>query len=156
MSALNALMVAVSVAERKRDEARQTLQNAQAAQQAALNQLSQLEGYAQEIQGRWGAKEGATLKPEVMYHHNQFMGRLGLDAGLQSGVVQEQVQRVDAASRQLLATELRLASLRKVLEARRRDVALQQARREQKQTDERAAIKYHSTSTANGPVGQES
>jgi flagellar FliJ protein len=69
-------------------------------------------------------------------------------------VVQEQVQRVDAASRQLLATELRLASLRKVLEARRRDVALQQARREQKQTDERAAIKYHST--ANSPVGQES
>ena len=39
MSALNALMVAVSVAERKRDEARQTLQNAQAAQQAALNRI---------------------------------------------------------------------------------------------------------------------
>lgn len=63
MSALNALMVAVSVAERKRDEARQTLQNAQAAQQAALNQLSQLEGYAQEIQGRWGPKKVPPSSP---------------------------------------------------------------------------------------------
>ena len=65
MSVLKALMVAVSVAERKRDEARQVLQNAQAACQAAQGQLSQLEGYAEEIQERWGAKEGASLKPEV-------------------------------------------------------------------------------------------
>ena len=50
MSVLKALMVAVSVAERKRDEARQVLQNAQAAYQAAQGQLSQLEGYAEEIQ----------------------------------------------------------------------------------------------------------
>ena len=56
MSVLKALMVAVSVAERKRDEARQVLQNAQAACQAAQGQLSQLEGYAEEIQERWGAQ----------------------------------------------------------------------------------------------------
>ena len=153
MSVLKALMVAVSVAERKRDEARQVLQNAQAACQAAQGQLSQLEGYAEEIQERWGAKEGASLKPEVMYHHHQFMGRLGHAAGLQSGVVADHLQRLEAASRQLLAAELRLASLRKVLEARRKEIELQQARRDQKQTDERAAIKYHSN--ANGPSGQE-
>lgn len=147
-------MVAVNVAERKRDEARQILQNAQAAQQAAKGQLSQLEGYAQETQERWGAREGACLKPEVMYHHHQFMGRLGHAAGLQSGVVADQAQRVEAASQQLLAAELRLASLRKVLEARRRDMDQQQARRDQKQMDERAAIKYHGST--NGPLGQES
>ncbi|MBO0940818.1 flagellar FliJ family protein [Acidovorax temperans] len=99
MSVLKALMVAVSVAERKRDEARQVLQNAQAACQAAQGQLSQLEGYAEEIQERWGAKEGASLKPEVMYHHHQFMGRLGHAAGLQSGVVADHMQRIEAASR---------------------------------------------------------
>ena len=97
MSVLKALMVAVSVAERKRDEARQVLQNAQAACQAAQGQLSQLEGYAEEIQERWGAKEGASLKPEVMYHHHQFMGRLGHAAGLQSGVVADHLQRIEAA-----------------------------------------------------------
>lgn len=154
MSALNALMVAVSVAERKRDEARQILQNAQATHVSAQNQLSQIEGYAQETQDRWGAKEGVLVKPEVMYHHNQFMGRLGHAAGLQSGVVVDHAQRVEAASRQLLAAELRLASLRKVAEARQKEMQLQQTRREQKQTDERAALKYHGT--ANGPIGQES
>lgn len=154
MSALNALMVAVSVAERKRDDARQQLQYAQAAHQAAQGQLSQLEGYAQETQERWGAKEGAHLKPEVMHHHYQFMGRLGHAAGLQSGVVADHAQRVESASQQLVTAELRLASLRKVLEARRREMELQQARRDQKQTDERAAIKYHSSTSS--PSGQES
>ena len=81
------------------------------------------------------------------------MGRLGHAAGLQSGVVADHLQRIEAASRQLLAAELRLASLRKVLEARRKEIELQQARRDQKQTDERAAIKYHSN--AIGPLGQE-
>ena len=63
------------------------------------------------------------------------------------------MQRIEAASRQVLAAELRLASLRKVLAARRKEIELQQARRDQKQTDERAAIKYHSN--AIGPLGQE-
>ena len=45
------------------------------------------------------------------------------------------------ARQALLEAELRLASLRKVLERRRAEVALQQQRREQKQTDERAALR---------------
>lgn len=153
MAALNALMVAVSVAERKRDEARQALQNAQAAQRGAQGQLEQLESYAKETQDRWGAREGATLKPEVMFHHQQFLGRLGAAASMQSGVVDGHLQRVAAMTKQLLDAELRLASLRKVLEARQREVLTQQLRREQKQTDERAAIQYHRG--ASGPSGQE-
>ena len=99
MSVLKALMVAVSVAERKRDDAPSS-QNAQAACQAAQGQLSQLEGYAEEIQERWGAKEGASLKPEVMYHHHQFMGDLGtqLDCSLVWW------QTICSASRQLHAS----------------------------------------------------
>ena len=53
-----------------------------------------------------------------------------------------------AAQRALLDAELRLASLRKVVEKRRSDFALQQQRRDQKQTDERAALQYRN-------VGQE-
>ena len=41
-----------------------------------------------------------------------------------------------------LAAELRLSSLRKVMEKRRHDIQLQQMRRDQKQTDERAALQY--------------
>src|SRR3989344_1329979 len=99
MSSLNSLAVAVEVASRKRDDARQALQDMLAAQQAA---------------------------------------------GVQNGVVGDHAHRVEAARRALLEAELRLASLRKVMEKRRHDLELAEMRRDQKQTDERAALQYRS------------
>lgn len=142
MSALNALIVAVEIASRKRDEARQALREAQAVQQAAQAQLSQLQDYARETEQRWGMQADTTVKPEVMFHHYQFMGRLDHAAGLQTSVVGDQAERVERAQRTLMETELRLASLRKVLEARRLELERAQARMDQKQTDERAAMQY--------------
>ncbi|MFY3384881.1 flagellar export protein FliJ [Paracidovorax sp. MALMAid1276] len=145
MSNLNALMVAVEVASRKRDDARRALQDTQAAQQAARDQLDQLEGYARETEGRWGTRPDTVRQPEVMYHHYQFMDRLAHAASLQGNVVGDHAHRVEVARQALLDAELRLASLRKVLERRRLELALQQLRREQKQTDERAALQYRNT-----------
>lgn len=142
MSSLNALTVAVEAASRKRDEARRALQDTQAAQQAAQAQLEQLEGYARETEARWGVKADTAMKPEVMYHHYQFMNRLGHAAGIQTGVVGDHAHRVEAARQALLQAELRLASLRKVVDKRRQELELAQMRREQKQTDERAALQY--------------
>ena len=139
MSTLNALTVAVEVASRKRDEARRLLQDAQGAQQAAQDQLNQLQGYARETEGRWGMRADAAVQPEVMFHHYQFMDRLGHAVGLQTGVVGDHASRVQDATRTLLDAELRLASLRKVLERRRADLLREQQRREQKQTDELAS-----------------
>ncbi len=141
MSSLKAFQVAAELAERQRDAARQTLKDVQAALQAAQAQLEQLAGYAGETQGRWGMRAGAEVQPEVMYHHYQFMGRLDHAVSLQTGAVSAQDARVEQARQALLAAELRLASLRKVLERRRAELALQQQRREQKQTDERAALR---------------
>ena len=76
MSSLNALMIAIEMAVRKRDDARQALRERQHAFDAAKSQMEQLENYAAEMQQRWGATEGASLKPEVMVHHRQFMERL--------------------------------------------------------------------------------
>ena len=153
MSSLNSLAVAVEVASRKRDDARQALQDMLAAQQAARAQLDQLEDYARETQARWGMKADTTMKPEVMYHHYQFMNRLGHAASIQAGVVGDQAGRVESAQRALLEAELRLTSLRKVVDKRRHDLELQQMRRDQKQTDERAALQYRTASQ--GPQGQE-
>ena len=149
MSSLNALSVAVEVASRKRDDARKVLQDTLAAEQAARAQLNQLEDYARETESRWGMKADTTMQPEVMYHHYQFMNRLGHAASIQNGVVGDQSARVQAAQRALLDAELRLASLRKVVEKRRNDLALQQQRRDQKQTDERAALQYRNTGQEN-------
>lgn len=62
LSNLNALLVAVDVAVRKRDEARRLLQDAQGSQQAAQDQLDQLQGYARETEGRWGLRADAAVQ----------------------------------------------------------------------------------------------
>lgn len=142
MSSLNALMVAIEMAVRKRDEARNALLERQRAHAAAKSQMEQLENYALEMQQRWGASEGAAMKPEVMFHHRQFMDRLQHAIDLQTRVMNDQNIRLEAAQKALMAAELRLSSLNKVVETRRRDIALAQMRREQKQTDERAALQF--------------
>ena len=142
MSSLNALMIAIEMAVRKRDDARQALRERQHAFDAAKSQMEQLENYAAEMQQRWGATEGASLKPEVMVHHRQFMERLEHAINLQTRVIADQSIRLEAAQKALMAAELRLTSLNKVVETRRREMELAQMRREQKQTDERAALQF--------------
>lgn len=142
MASLNAFLVAVEMAERRRDTARQTLQDVRGAREAAQAQLDQLEGYAAETQGRWGMRADTAVQPEVMFHHYHFMGRLEHAIGLQTGVVGGQEERVEKAAQALLEAELRLSSLRKALEHRRRALELQQQRREQKETDERASLLF--------------
>ncbi|HNQ09505.1 MAG TPA: flagellar export protein FliJ, partial [Giesbergeria sp.] len=129
----------------QRDEARRVLQHAQGAQRAAQDQLQVLQGYAQETENRWGMRAQATVAPEVMFHHYHFMGRLDHAAGLQSGVVDDHAQRVALAQQQLRDAEVRLASLRKLLEKRQMEALQAQARRDQKMTDERAALRHRSS-----------
>lgn len=142
MSSLNALMLAIDAASRKRDEARQTVQDRQRAQQAGQAQMDQLQTYAQEMQRRWGAHENQAVQPEVMFHQHQFMERLQHALSLQTRVMSDLAIRLETAQKGLMACELRVSSLRKVVEVRRRDIALAQMRREQKETDDRAAIQF--------------
>ncbi|MBS0391039.1 MAG: flagellar export protein FliJ [Comamonadaceae bacterium] len=141
MSALKAFQVAAELAERQRDAARQALLDVQAAQRAAQAQLAQLTGYAGELQGRWGMRADSVVQPEVMRHYYQFTGRLEQAMAMQANTLAGQDTRVAQARQVLLQAELRLASLAKVLERRRAELALQQQRQEQKHTDERAALR---------------
>ncbi|CAM4367609.1 flagellar export protein FliJ [Comamonas aquatilis] len=142
MSSVNALMVAIDAAVRKRDAARTGLQERQSAQQAAQVQMDQLQAYMQEMQTRWGAQDGLAVQPEVMHHHYQFMDRLQHAISLQTSVLVDVRIRLEAAQQALLAAELRVSSLNKVVDVRKRDMALVQMRREQKETDERAALQF--------------
>lgn len=142
MSSVNALMVAIDAAVRKRDAARTGLQERQRAQQAAQAQMEQLQTYVQEMEARWGAQDGLAVQPEVMHHQYQFMDRLQHAISLQTSVLVDVRIRLEAAQQALLAAELRVSSLHKVVEVRKRDMALVQMRREQKETDERAALQF--------------
>jgi flagellar FliJ protein len=99
MSSLNALMVAIDAASRKRDEARQAVQERQRAQQAAQAQMDQLQNYVQEMQARWGVQENQSVQPEVMFHQYQFMDRLQHAIGLQTRVLADLAIRLEAAQK---------------------------------------------------------
>ncbi len=136
----NALQVALELAERQRDALRTALQRAQTSAGAAHQQMTQLETYAHETDARWGTRAGASIGPEVMFHHRHFMGRLDHAIGLQHGVLTDNERRVSGAQQALLAAELRLASLRKLVERRQHEADQHQLKRDQKQTDERAML----------------
>ncbi|WP_027015781.1 flagellar export protein FliJ [Comamonas composti] len=143
MSSLQALSVAVDVAARKRDEARQTVSERLRSQQAAQAQMQQLEGYVREMQQRWGASEGCSVQPELMLHQYQFQNRIEHAIGVQAQVLSDLGLRLEAAQKALMACELRLSSLVKVVDLRRRTQARTLVQREQKETDERAALQFY-------------
>ena len=82
------------------------------------------------------------MAPEVLSHHVQFMTRLEQTIEMQRGVIASQDRAVQAAERQLQQAELRLTSLRQVLSRRELSAAAVQSRREQKETDELAAMRH--------------
>lgn len=145
MSGTQALIVAMDVATRARDEARRVVQDAFASEQAAQDQMAQLNGYAAETQGRWGMRAQAVVQPEVMFHHYQFMDRLNQAMDLQRGVLDDHAQRIQKAQQALVTVEIRLASLKKLVERRQQEAMQRSIRQDQKQTDERASLARHST-----------
>ena len=142
MATLRAFEVAVDLARRQRDAARQALLLARRQCHGAQAQLAQLAQYAHETRQRWGPSENAVLQPEVLRHQVQFLHRLEQTIALQHRVVGEQQERADRAARLLAAAEARVASLLQERERRRGDLARQQQRREQKETDELAMQRH--------------
>ncbi|MCW5235394.1 flagellar export protein FliJ [Verminephrobacter eiseniae] len=136
------LSVALELATRQRDAASKVLQALLAAQRAARARLEQLQDYARDTESRWGMQAGARLQPEVLYHHDRFIERLDEAARIQAGLLSAQSEHVASARGALLAAQLRLASLRQLMQRRSDGVAQQQRRRDQQQTDEWSALRY--------------
>lgn len=142
MSTLKALALAIELATEKRDEAGRHLMQAQRAYLLAQNQQEQLESYAAGSEARWMSSAQVSVTMGILQHHYQFMERLRSAIGLQDGVLADLLQRVDAAKKLVQEAEARLAGLQKVLERKLRERALVMARREQRQTDEFAAMQH--------------
>ncbi len=142
MTLLKTLGVAVDVAGRKRDMASQALGQAQQRYLAASNQLAQLETYAQETEERWMVQAQNCVLPELMRHHYQFMERLAQAIQMQKGMLADELRWVESAKKQLADAEIRVATLKQVCRKKQMEVDLLQARREQKQTDEFAAMRF--------------
>ncbi len=136
-----ALETAVSLATRERDAAAQRLAVARQGWIAAQLQLDQLETYGGETEARW-AVQALNCTPEIMGHHYQFMERLSHAIGLQKGVVAKQAGMVATLADRLRLADTRRQSLLQVHDKRLEEQRRALERREQKSSDEQAALQY--------------
>lgn len=142
MSGLKSLRLALDVATTRRDEAGHALGHQNQRLAAARLQSEQLESYAVETSARWAPSTRAQPSPESVFHYYQFMDKLQQAIDLQHQVGSGIAREVEMARQQLTQAELRIASLKQLLDIRMAALARAQSVRDQKQTDEFAATAY--------------
>lgn len=145
MSLLKSLALAIELATGKRDQAVRVLAQLNRSHAFAQDQMTQLQVYAAETDTKWTTAAQVSATPELMRHHYQFMGRLYQAIELQKDAIQNSNLKVSAAKQQLLEVDVRLASLKLVLDKKQMELLQLQSRREQKQTDEFAAMQISRT-----------
>ncbi|MEY4753368.1 MAG: hypothetical protein RJA44_1043 [Pseudomonadota bacterium] len=139
-SSLHNLQMLLEHAERARDEALARLLRAEAAARQAEQQARHLHDYRDECDQRWNGqfrRVGTAIT--LVQCYQQFAGRLDTAVGMQN----QQMQRLQADTERQRAEvqhcELRVASVRKLIERRSRQISLDLERQDQKLTDERAS-----------------
>ena len=125
--------------ERERDQAMVRQQRAEVVLRGAENQTEQLVAYRGECERRWAERSRAGTTPTLMHCHQGFMGRLTAAVEMQGDVVRRARAEVERCREHLLAQELRVASVRKLIERREAALTQQADRTEQKLFDEIAS-----------------
>lgn len=139
MTAAGGLLVAIELATSRRDAAGKTLALVLQRQTHAMQQLGQLESYADDTRRRWSVSAQASISPQIVGHYYQFMARLDHTVSLQQGVIADVQRQCQAARQGLCDAEVVLAGLQRLLDRRRQEQLRRAAQREQLQTDEFAS-----------------
>ena len=132
------LQVLLQHAQQQRDQAQTALVRAVEMAKGAREQHAQLQHYRAEYQLRWSSQfaKGGTM--EILMHYRSFMQRLDQAVSLQSRQADLAESHREQARAELLESERRVASVRKLLERRAAERAMSQRQHEQKQSDEQA------------------
>jgi flagellar FliJ protein len=133
---MQTLLLLLEREEAERDQALLRLQHAEDEARRAQSQAETLLAYREEYRQRWSAQFARGGSMPVVQCYQGFMARLEQAIVQQQRQVDAAQQRADQCRAALAAQQLRVASVRKLVERRQRD---QQQRREQKTTDETAA-----------------
>jgi flagellar FliJ protein len=136
MNPLQPLMALLSQTERERDEAWGQAQHALQAQQNAAAQADQLLTYRREYEQRWSAQFKTEGRIELVHCYRGFMDRLTQAVEQQQRIAQQAAVQAERTRAVLAEHEMRVASVRKLIERRRQELRLSADRIEQKQTDE--------------------
>jgi len=136
---LQTLSVLLEHAETERDEALRDLQDASNRADQARAQADQLEQYRRDYQLRWNSEFSRQGTMDIVMCYQSFGSRLDQAISHQSQVVQHADSRVTIARELLTQRELRVLSVRKLIERRRQEMLGRLARQDQKSTDEQAS-----------------
>jgi len=136
---LQPLMALLGQTESERDAALAQQQRAQAAHQAAQAQAAQLVDYRREYEQRWGQRFSSAGHIELVQSYHGFMNRLTQAVEHQARAAAQASVQLDRACAALVEREMRVASVRKLIERRVHEMQTHSARREQRQLDELSA-----------------
>ena len=139
MNAMQSLLTLLAHAERERDAALAALRGCQIEQRNAQAQADQLQRYRRDYEQRWNrsfADGGGGIA--IVQCYQGFMERLGAAIDAQQRVVAMSAQRLANAQLHWQQLEIRVASVRKLIDRRDTEARSEEARREQKQLDEHA------------------
>ena len=147
------MRLALELAQRRRDAAGQVLAQAVRLCQLAGDQLRQLQGYALETQERWALGARSQCSPQILCNFQQFMERLQQAIDLQQHALAQREQEREKARRELLAVDIRIASLNQLLKRRHMAASKGAAAQAQKHSDEFAALQHRRIRTQANTVG---
>ncbi len=128
-----------------RDEAMTRFQEAQRTADDATQQAQQLRQYRDDYAQRWTTnfQQGGTR--ELLHCYQTFMQRLDHAVAQQTTIAAQAVHRLNHHRELLLACELRLGAVRKLVERRQDQAAQQTQRAAQRLTDEMAQRMHNLT-----------
>lgn len=139
MTDLQPLTLLLGQHERQRDAAIAEHQRALQASNASAAQAEQLNTYRRDYEQRWSEQFRREGKIELVRCYHSFMERLNQAVDQQNSQAEYAAQQVQTALAALRESELRCASVRKLIERRTQEHRSVEERRDQKQTDEQAS-----------------
>jgi flagellar FliJ protein len=138
-SSLRPLLLLLEHAQEQRDQALAQRQRADAQLLQARQQQAQLDDYRRDCDARWQGEFRQGVAVSLLQCYHEFAGRLQTAMQMQEQQVGRLEQEGASAGAALMAAELKLASVRKLLERRQLALSQRAERAEQKQMDEMAA-----------------
>ena len=147
MNSITLLQALLKRSEDERDAASAQLRQAEGLVAQAQAQAQSLRDYRGEYDQRWQTRFRESGTTELLHCHRGFGQRLDHAIAVQSSQADQLANRVQRARDQLLARELRVAGVRKLIERRQAELQKIAVRRDQRNTDE-AAQRSHSAGFA--------
>ncbi len=133
---MNPLQTLLTQAETQRDAALAAMRDAEMSALRSRTQADQLRDYRVEYEQRWALQFTRACAIEIVQCYRSFMERLDQALSQQSRACELAEQNVIRARAALTECELRVASVRKLIERRCKELQHQENRLDQRRADE--------------------